>query len=133
MPKLTSADTAAAVDQFMSTLDHPFKAEIETLRRAMLAVDPSIAEGIKWNAPSWRTTEYFATTHLRSKTGLGLVLHLGAKVRALPEGGLDIPDPAGLLKWLGKDRAQVEFTSASDFAAKLPALQILIKQWIAHV
>ena len=133
MPKLTAADTTAAVDQFMATLDHPFKAEIQALRQAIPAVDPSIAEGIKWNAPSWRTTEYFATTHLRSKAGLGLILHLGAKARALPEGGLAIDDPTGLMKWLGKDRAQVEFSAAADLQAKLPALQALLKQWIQHV
>lgn len=136
MPKLTAADTSQAVDQFMAALNHPFKAELETLRHAMLAVDPSIAEGIKWNVPSWRTSEYFATTHLRSKVGLGLILHLGAKVRALPEegdGGLDVPDPTGLLRWLGKDRAQVEFASAADLAAKLPALQALLRAWIRHV
>lgn len=133
MPKLTSADTAAAVDQFMAALDHPFKAEIETLRRAIPAVDPSIAEGIKWHAPSWRTSEYFATTHLRSKTGLGLILHLGAKARELPEGGLVISDPTGLLRWLGKDRAQVEFSTAADLQSKLPALQTLLRQWIGYV
>ena len=133
MPKLTAADTRAAVDEFMAALDHPFKAELEGLRRAILAVDPSIAEGLKWNAPSWRTSEYFATTHLRSKTGLALILHLGAKVRALPAGGLDIPDPEGLLKWLGRDRAQVDFASAADLAGKLPALQTLLRAWIRHV
>lgn len=133
MPKLTAADTTAAVDRFMAALDHPFKSELETLRRALLATDPAIAEGIKWNAPSWRTTEYFATTHLRSKAGLGLILHLGAKVRALPEGGLDIPDPAGLLKWLGPDRAQVEFSSAADLDGKLPALKTLLRAWIRQV
>jgi len=133
MVKLTTADTSAAVDQFMAALDHPFKAEIATLRAAILAVDPSIAEGIKWNSPSWRTTEYFATTHLRSKAGLGLILHLGAKVRDMPEDGVAIDDPAGLLKWLGRDRAQAEFSSATDLAAKLPALQALLKQWITHV
>lgn len=133
MPKLTAADTTAAVDQFMATLDHPFKAAIQTLRQAIPAVDPPIAEGIKWNAPSWRTTEYFATTHLRSKAGLGLILHLGAKARALPEGGLAIDDPTGLLKWLGKDRAQIEFSSAADLATKLPALQAVLRQWIHHI
>jgi hypothetical protein len=133
MPKLTSADTNAAVDQFMAALDHPFKAEMEALRRAILAVDSSIAEGIKWNAPSWRTTEYFATTHLRSKASLGLILHLGAKARQLPEDGLVVSDPTGLLKWLGKDRAQVEFRGSADLQAKLPALQALLRQWIAYV
>jgi hypothetical protein len=133
MPKLTAADTRAAVDQFMAALDHPFKAEIETLRRAILAVDPAIAEGIKWNAPSWRTTDYFATTHLRGRAGFSLILHLGAKARALSEGGLAIDDPTGLLKWLGKDRAQVEFGTAADLQAKLPVLQALLRQWITYV
>lgn len=88
MPKLNAADTSAAVDQFMASFDHPFKAETGTLYQALLGVDPSIAEGIKWSAPSWRTTEYFATTHLRSKAGL---------------------------------------------AAKLPALQTLLRAWIRQV
>lgn len=133
MPKLTAADTTSAVDQFMAALDHPCKAEIEALRAALRAVDPAIAEGIKWNAPSWRTSEYFATTHLRAKRGFGLILHLGAKARAQPEGSITVADPAGLLKWLGRDRAMVEFTSAADFATKLPALQAVIPQWIQHL
>jgi hypothetical protein len=133
MPKLTPADTAQAVDRFMAALEHPHKPEIEALRQGICAVDPSIAEGVKWNAPSWRTTDYFATTHLHAKTGFGLILHLGAKARDMPDGRLAIADPGGLLKWLGKDRAQVGFASAADFAARLPALQAIIRQWITHV
>ena len=133
MPKLTANDTSAAVDAFMATLDHPFKAEVQAPRAAILSVDPAIAEGIKWNVPSWRTTEYFATTHLRGKPGLSLILHLGAKARALPAGGVAVNDPAGLLKWLGADRAQVSFTSPQDFHAKLPALMDLLRQWVRQV
>jgi hypothetical protein len=133
MPKPTPADTAQAVDRFMAALEHPHKPEIEALRQGICAVDPSIAEGVKWNAPSWRTTDYFATTHLRAKTGFGLILHLGAKARDMPDGRLAIADPGGLLKWLGKDRAQVGFASAADFTARLPALQAIIRQWITHV
>src|SRR5262245_16729700 len=101
----SAADTTEAVDAFMKTLDHPFKAEIEAIRKAITGAAPGIREGIKWNAPSFRTTEYFATTNLREKAGIGLILHLGAKIRALPAGGIAIQDPAKLLKWLGKDRA----------------------------
>jgi hypothetical protein len=133
MPKLTAADTREAVDQFMAALDHPHKADLETLRGALLAVDPAIAEGIKWNAPSWRTGEYFATTHLRGKVGFSVILHLGAKARTLPAGGLIIADPAGLLKWLGPDRAQVTFVSSADFAAKLAGLLGVVKGWIRYV
>lgn len=133
MPKLTPADTTEAVDHFMATLDHPHKADIEALRAAIRAVDPAIAEGIKWNSPSWRTTEYFATTHLRGRTGFSLILHLGAKARALPAGGLNIADPTGLLKWLGPDRAQVTFATSADFTARLPALQAVLRDWVRHV
>lgn len=93
MPKLTAADTTNAVDQFMAALDHPCKAEIEALRAALRAVDPAIAEGIKWNAPSWRTSEYFATTHLHAKTGFGLILHLGPRPARSPKAASPSPTP----------------------------------------
>ena len=127
------ADTSDAVDKFMATLEHPFKAEIERIRRLMLAVDPSVREGIKWNAPSFRTTEYFATTNLRSRAGVGIILHLGARVRKLPVGGVKIDDPTKLLKWLGKDRAMVEFASSRDLGERAAAFQSVLRQWIEHV
>lgn len=113
-PHATAADTSAAVDACIAKLVHPHKDAVVLLRETILAADPSIAEGVKWNAPSFRTHEYFATMHLRAKTGLSLILHLGAKTRALPAGGLAIDDPDGLLAWLGRDRAQVAFADAAD-------------------
>ena len=129
----TRADTSQAVDKFMATLDHPLKAEIEAIRRLMLGVDPSVREGIKWNAPSYRTTEYFATTNLRSRAGVRIVLHLGAKVGRVPAGGVKIDDPTKLLKWLGKDRAMVEFGNSRDLSEKATAFQSVLRQWIQHV
>jgi len=129
----TPADSTKAVDEFMSTLKHPFKDEIETIRKLMLSVDSSISEGIKWNAPSFRTAEYFATTNLRAKAGIGVILHLGAKVRALPAGGISIDDPKKLLKWLGKDRAMIEFGTARELNDKKAAFQAILRQWINHV
>jgi len=129
----TPADTSRAVDEFMTTLEHPFKGEIEEMRRLMLGADPGIREGIKWNAPSFRTSEYFATTNLRSKAGVGVILHLGARVRSLPAGGVKIDDPAALLKWLGKDRAMVEFGSSADLKKKATAFRSVVRQWIRHV
>jgi len=131
-PHKSPADTSEAVDRFMADLQHPFKAGIQKLRSMILDVDPSIAEGIKWNSPSFRTTEYFATTNLRAKAGVGLVLHLGAKVRGLPT-RIAIADPEELLTWLGKDRALVEFTSVRELAVKAPALNAVLRQWIKHV
>jgi len=129
----TAKDSTKAVDEFMRTLEHPFKKEIEAIRASMLGVDHTIAEGIKWNAPSFRTSEYFATTNLREKRGIGIILHLGAKVRSLPSGKVAIDDPGMLLQWLGKDRAMIAFESREDFSAKRAAFERVIKQWITHV
>lgn len=129
--KLTAADTSAAVDEFMAKLEHPHKAAIVELRRIICAADPSVAEGVKWNAPSFRTTEYFATTHLRTAQGIGIILHLGAKVREAP--AFQLEDPRGLLKWLAKDRALVNFAGVEDVKAHEGAIQSIVRQWIVSV
>ena len=129
----TAADTTAAVDAFMSQLDHPHKAEIEAIRSFILGAAPGITEGIKWKAPSYKTHEYFATTNLREKIGFGVILHLGAKVRTLGPGGLKIEDPKGLLKWLAADRASVRFSSAAELQENGVAFATVIRSWVKHV
>src|SRR5882757_6255270 len=95
-----------AVDVFMTGLEHPLKAEIEVVRRIIREARSTIGEAIKWNAPSFRTTEFFATTNLRSRDQVQLVFHLGSKVRKDLK-PLQITDPAGLVKWLARDRCLV--------------------------
>jgi len=121
----------AEVDSFMAQLEHPHKPAIEAIRRVVCGADPAIAEGIKWNAPSFRTAGYFATTHLRAKQGVGLILHLGAKVRDLP--GVTIDDPDGLLTWLARDRAIVTFANGDEVRNRKAALEHIVRQWIRHV
>jgi hypothetical protein len=120
-----------SVDSFLATLQHERKNEIVELRAILLGISPSISEEIKWNAPSFRTKEHFATMHLRSKDALQLILHMGAGKRSMPATAID--DPSGLLKWLGPDRALIRFTDSKDLAAKTPALEALVRQWIRHV
>jgi hypothetical protein len=132
-PHRTAADSTEAVDDFMRTLEHPFKREIEAVRRLILGAHPAIAEGIKWNALSFRTSEYFATTNLREKKGVGIILHLGAKARELPAGGVLIEDPEKLLKWLGKDRAMVVFENLQEIELKRAAFERIIQHWLAYV
>ncbi|MBC7841490.1 MAG: DUF1801 domain-containing protein [Gemmatimonadaceae bacterium] len=133
MSRWNSADPSDAVTAFMATLEHPRKSEIEALRQVILAADPSIADGVKWNAPSYRTTEYFATTHLRAKQGVGIILHLGAKVKATAVIGITIADPTGMLTWLAKDRAQATFTDLADIAARASVFQTLLRDWIRNL
>jgi hypothetical protein len=125
-------NSSPEVETFLAALDHPFKDEILAVRRILLGADPAIQEGIKWNAPSFRTSEYFATFHLRAKDGVQLILHRGAKKREAA-GGLPVEDPESLLDWLGEDRASVKLRDRDDIEVKGPALAALIRQWIQHV
>lgn len=127
---LTAADTRAAVDAFMAGLDHPHKAEIQALRELILASGGEVAEGIKWNAPSYRTHEYFATTNLRVKGCVGIILHLGAKVR---DTAVQIDDPEKLLTWHGSNRASFEIHGMDELRRKTDALQAILAQWLPHV
>lgn len=121
------------VDAFMALLVHPHKTAIEALRQAVLAADPRIGEGVKWNAPSFHAGQWFATMHLRGAHAVTLVLHLGAKKTNASETGLAIDDPAGLLQWPGKDRATIRIEDLADLDAKRQALTALLGAWIKHL
>ena len=121
------------VEAFLASLDHPFKQEIVLLRQIILHADPRIAEGIKWNAPSFHTSEYFATFHLRARGGVQIILHLGAKRRADSASKVAIDDPESLLEWLGEDRASAKFRDLADVEAKRSAFTSVIREWIAHL
>lgn len=131
--KRTPADsqTDPAVVAFLRALVHPRQRDVETVRQVILAASPEIREGIKWNTPSFRTTEWFATVNLRTKDGdrVRLILHTGAKKTIAK--GWSIADPTGLLQWLAKDRCVVTFTDGKDIEAKRAALQAIVRQWIA--
>ena len=118
------------VDEFIAGLNAVQRPTLELLRTTIMGADRRIAEGIKWNVPSFRTSEWFATTNVRGQ-GVRLILHLGAKAR--PETKVEIADPQGLLQWLGKDRAMVTFADVAEAKVKARALKALVKSWIGFV
>lgn len=123
---------ANEVDAFMQKLDHPLKKEFEAVRAIILGASSEISEGIKWNAPSFRVNEYFATFHLRKNEVL-VILHLGAKVKGNSTAGLKINDPTDLLEWLAKDRAAVTFRDMKAIKSSKAAFDKIVRQWIAYL
>lgn len=131
-PTMAKASAELTADDLLVTLDHPLAAEIELVRKAILSTDKSISDGVKWNSLSFQTTEWFATVNLRSRDSLQLVMHLGAK--AGKEAPVEaIPDPKGLLKWLGKDRALATLGTGAEVKAALPSFKAIVKAWIRYV
>ncbi len=120
-----------SVDGYIARLQHPLLDEVMELRKIILLADRSICESIKWNAPSFYTTEHFATMRFSGKPSLQLILHLGAKKQIMPKGA--IADPGALLTWLGPDRASISFPAVGAVAAKRVQLTAILKQWIKYV
>jgi uncharacterized protein YdhG (YjbR/CyaY superfamily) len=124
------ARTDPAVGELLAKLDHPLQREFAAVRRIVLGASPDIREGVKWNAPSFRTTDWFATVNLRSTDQVQLVLHLGAKAKKLPPSGLPLADPTGLIKWLARDRCLLTLGAGRAFAARRTAFVAIIRAWI---
>jgi uncharacterized protein YdhG (YjbR/CyaY superfamily) len=130
------------VTAYLAKLDHPLKGVLDKLRRLLLGIGPAIREGIKWNSPSFRTSEWFATINVcgagcpprpKDPPSLRIILHAGAKPTAAAKTGLKIADPQKLLKWLGKDRALVTLDSAADFRARQADLKAILREWIRQM
>lgn len=128
LPPDRASDEAAAL---LAKLDHPRRAEIEVLRRIILAVDARVREGVKWNAPSYHIGTHFATFKLRPRDAVQVVLHTDAKKRSLPR-PLTVDDPGGMLKWAAEDRCVATFVDADDVDAKGAAFASIVEQWIAQ-
>ncbi|MEZ6028277.1 MAG: DUF1801 domain-containing protein [Hyphomonadaceae bacterium] len=127
-----SKKTESSVEEVIASIDHPLKADLNVVRKAVLSVDKSISEGVKWNSLSFRTTEWFATWNWRVKDQVQLVLHLGAKTVKAADPS-DIPDPKGLLDWKGQDRALANLGAGAALKATLPALKAILKVWIRSI
>src|SRR5262245_43949230 len=101
--KLRKVVASTDVTDYLNLLEHPHKSAVRAVRDLIISIDPRVKEEVKWNAPSFRIEEHFATFRLQPTPICQLVLHTGSKVR---KGGIrmEIPDPNGLLKWVSADR-----------------------------
>lgn len=126
-----SRSASVTPDEFLRQLQHPCRAEILQLHDAILAVDPRILAGVKWNSLSFLTTEHFATLYLRATDEVQVVLHFGTKPRTgrRPE----IADPGRLLEWRADDRALAHLGRGPLFQRNLPLLRPILQQWLQHL
>lgn len=107
-------------------------AGIQRLRHAILGLDPRISEEVKWNAPSFRLDDHFATFCLHPPKHIQLVLHSGGRGGDPPQ-AFAIDDPHGLLEWRAPDRAVLTLASDQALATHEDAVLAIIRQWIAQL
>lgn len=118
---ISPVEGAKKVDEFMNKLDHPLKAEVQTVRDIIKGVNKDIAEEIKWKAPTFSYKgEYLVTFNLWEKEHIHLVFHNPeiSKVKSkLLEGDYD-------------DRRTAHFSDKDDIKTKKPALEKVLKDLI---
>ena len=112
-----------SVDDFMDRLDYPLKAEAQALRAIIKGVDETIAEQIKWNAPSYRTKADFLTFNFHDAKQIRLIFHHPAIVSI----------PNDILEGDYPDRRLVYFADMNDVEAKKAALEQVIKALIKRM
>ena len=125
-------DDSSGVTALIAGMAHPLKPLIEAVRQTILAADPAITEGVKWNSPSFYCHGWFATISTRKPTQVDVVFYCGAKVRANCTVKEVIDDPERLLTWPSKDRALLSFKSDADFQARLKSFRRITSQWTAY-
>ena len=118
------------VEQFMQSLDHPLKAEIERIRAIILNADGQITEQIKWNAPSFcYHGDDRVTMRIHPPEQIQLIFHRGAKVRS-DSADFKFEDGSGLMKWATSDRGIVTLRTMQDVETNEAALTTLVHEWI---
>ena len=126
-------EQAPSVAAYLRAFRHPLKLEIEATRLIILGVSPAIGDGVKWNAPSFRTEkDWFATLHVRTKESVQLILFVGVKKRPGFKPFM-LSDPNGLVKWLAEDRALVTLGAGRDIPDNRKALEAIVLTWIKQL
>jgi hypothetical protein len=120
---LSPVDGKVVVDAYLRDVDHPFKAEMQAVRQIILAASPKISERIKWNAPSFHYKEDLGAFNPRATEYAHLIL-------LFPD-GKGIPADDRWLEGKHKDRREAKFYGLDDIARKKPALEKLVKRWVA--
>lgn len=115
------ANRSEDVNAFMTKLDHPLKAEIETVRSIILEADPKVEERVKWNSPSFYYKKDILAIHVREQKFVHLVFVYPVGLPA---------NEHGMLQGDFKDRRMAYFHSMAEIGEKKEALRAVIREWV---
>lgn len=125
--------TAGGADELIDALPKSQVGLVRALRTFVTALEERVTTDVKWNAPSFRTSDHFATLHLRDPKKVLVILHFGVHGKAKPGLRERIPDPDALLEWRGDDRAVLTLESESQLKSRAAALRKILRCWIAEL
>ena len=119
------------VTKFLDDLNHPFRKEIEQVRKYILSANIELTENIKWNGPNYcYGNNDRITMRIHPPKQIQLIFHRGAKIQEQPKDKL-IKNDSGLLTWRENDRAIATFKNMADIKNRQSDLARIVKDWIS--
>jgi hypothetical protein len=120
-------------DALIDALAPAQAALVRAFRTVLFTLDERVQQDVKWNSPSFRTSDHFATLHLRDPGKVLVILHFGVAGKA-PAGLRErIPDPDSLLEWRGAERAILTLENEAQLKSRAAAVRKILRAWIAEL
>jgi hypothetical protein len=111
--------TAAEVDEWLASSEHPKKALMESVRQTILDADSRVSETIKWKSPTFMFNGNIASINPQAKSHVSLMFHQGAKIPG------DFPSLQG-----GGDIARyMRFEDEADLSHQAEELRAVVRAW----
>lgn len=108
------------VDEFLSKLKHPLKAEMTELITIVREASSKLQEDVKWGGPSFDYKEPMATFNPRITDYVVMIFHKGELLN----------DKSGVLESAPKGKAYAKFYSMEEVKSKKAKLAAIVKSWI---
>lgn len=125
-----AANINSEVSDFLDSLNHPFRNEIEYLRNCILHANTKLTENVKWNGPNYcYENEDRITMKIQPSKQIQLIFHCGAKVKEQPKEKL-IQGDYKILVWKGNDRAIATFKNIEEMETAQAELTNIVNEWI---
>ncbi|UGT43637.1 DUF1801 domain-containing protein [Nocardia yamanashiensis] len=122
-----------SVADILNELDTDRREQVTTLQSIILETEPSLEEHVKWSAPSYVLDgEDRVTFNLKNKDNkVQLILHMGSTRKEDKKAAPVMEDPSGLVQWASDIRGILSFDSLDDIKAKQPAVEQILRRWLA--
>ncbi len=108
------------IDEFISKLKHPMKAEIEEAIKIIRGASKDLEEDVKWGGPSFDYKEPMATMNPRITEYVVFIFHKGELIK----------DKSGLLEPGPKGKAYLKLHSMKEIKDNKANIQNIVKAWI---
>lgn len=123
---------AQTVEQLLSSLEHPQVDLINELRTLIRQAEPALAEGVKWNAPSYALGgNDIITFNFRNYGAVALIFHTGPKGKDTKTGHRLFADRTGLIEWVADKRFVVKVADGRFLHDHATEIISLVQTWVA--